>query len=310
MPGGDCSSKALTTLENAGLNLIELTGPNGNPLYRISGDTHPYRTALRSAGGEWDKLLKAWHFTGEHPIVKIAKAIEQGPGLTEPNEEKPHYHGHRQRLRDRFLSDMGENLPDYELLELLLFYSIPRVDVKPLAKELIEAFGSFGDVLNAEPERLVEFEKVTQQTIVQLKAVRESALRLSRSEVMEKPVLSSWQSLMDYCRAAMGYNKTEQFRILFLNRKNILIADELQQEGTVDHTPVYPREVIKRALDLNASALIMVHNHPSGDPTPSKMDIAMTKEIAEAGEKLGVTLHDHVVVSKKRYYSFKSEGLL
>jgi len=310
MDGGDQATEALAILERAGLHLIELTGSDGNPLYRVSGDTHPYRTALRAAGGEWDKLHKAWHFTGAHPVIKIAEAIEQGPGLAEPNEEKPHYHGHRQRLRDRFLSDMGQNLPDYELLELLLFYSIPRVDTKPLAKELIEAFGSFGDVLNAEPGRLAEFDKVTQQTIVQLKAVRESALRLSRSEVMEKPVLSSWQSLMDYCRASMGYNKTEQFRILFLNRKNVLIADELQQEGTVDHTPVYPREVIKRALDLNASALIMVHNHPSGDPTPSKMDIAMTKEIAEAGEKLGVTLHDHVVVSKSSYCSFKSEGLL
>ncbi len=311
MDGGDRASEALAALERAGLSLIELTGPDGNPLYRISGDTHPHRAALRTAGGEWDKLKKAWHFTGDHhPATKIAEAIGQGPGLAEPSEDKPHYHGHRQRLRDRFLSDMGQNLPDYELLELLLFYSIPRVDVKPLAKELIEHFGSFGDVLNATPERLAEFEKVSQQTVVHLKALREAALRLSRSEVMEKPVLSSWQALMDYCRASMGYNKTEQFRILFLNRKNVLIADELQQEGTVDHTPVYPREVIKRALDLNASALIMVHNHPSGDPTPSKMDIEMTKEIAEAGERLGVTLHDHVIVSRSTYCSFKSEGLL
>jgi len=312
MPGGGDAKDALETLEKAGLHLIELTGPDGNPLFRISGNTHPHRAALRGVGGEWDKLLKVWHFTGDHPVVEIAEAIKKGPGLEEPGDDgdKPHYHGHRQRLRDRFLADLGKSLPDYELLELLLFYSIPRVDVKPLAKELISSFGSFGDVLNADPGRLAEFDKVSQQTVVHLKALREAALRLSRAEVMEKPALSSWQALMDYCRASMGYNKTEQFRILFLNRKNVLIADELQQEGTVDHTPVYPREVIKRALDLNASAIIMVHNHPSGDPTPSKMDIEMTKEIAEAGERLGVTLHDHVVVSRSNYYSFKSEGLL
>lgn len=237
------------------------------------------------------------------------------PVNIKPNEKenpktKPHYHGHRDRLRKRFQSDDGDSFPDYELLELLLFYAIPRVDVKPLAKELIERFGSLGGVLNADPSRLSETAKIKENTVVLLKAVRNVALRLGREEILEKPVLSSWNALLDYCRTAMAHNQTEQFRILFLNRKNMLIADELQQEGTVDHTPVYPREVIKRALDLNATALIMVHNHPSGDPTPSKADIAMTKEIAETGGRLGISLHDHIIVAKSKTYSFKSKGLL
>jgi len=236
---------------------------------------------------------------------------EKEPGKkTTPPTEKPHYHGHRARLRERFLSDEGDSFPDYELLELLLFHSIPRVDVKPLAKELIERFGSLGAVLTADPDRLSETGRIKENTIVLLKAVRNAGLRLGREEILEKPVLSSWNALIDYCRAAMAHNRTEQFRILFLNRKNMLIADELQQEGTVDHTPVYPREVIKRALDLNATALIMVHNHPSGDPTPSKADIAMTNEIAETGSRLGIALHDHIIVAKSKTYSFKSKGLL
>ena len=183
--------------------------------------------------------------------------------------DKPHYAGHRQRLRERFLGPGGEALPDYELLELVLSMARSRVDTKPLAKKLLERFGSFAEVISAEPGRLREVNGVGEAVIAALKVVRVSALRLARSEVMERSVLSSWQALIDYLSAAMSYDGTEQFRILFLDRKNVLIADELQQRGTVDHTPVYPREAVKRALELGASAIIMAHNHPSGDPVSS-----------------------------------------
>ena len=222
----------------------------------------------------------------------------------------PHYAGHRQRLRDRFLNSKGCDLADYEMIELLLCSAMPRRDVKPIAKALLTRFKSFGGVLNANFTELQKVDGVGEAAAVSLLAVRRAAEMLLQDDVMDEPVLSSWQSLMDYCRLAMGHNKTEQFRVLFLNRKNILIADELQQEGTVDHTPVYPREVIKRALDLGASALILVHNHPSGDPTPSTSDIHMTRELQDAGEKLGISLHDHVVVSKSGNTSFKTLGLL
>lgn len=223
--------------------------------------------------------------------------------------DTPHYAGHRSRLRDRF-KKAGGSLADYELIELLLMAAMPRRDVKPIAKALLRRFGSFAGVLNADYKSLTETDGIGEVAAVGLKAVREAAVRLLQDDVMDQPVLSNWQSLMDYCRAAMGHGKTEQFRILFLNGRNVLIADELQQEGTVDHTPVYPREVIKRALDLGASALILVHNHPSGDPTPSQADIEMTRDLQGAGDKLGISLHDHIVVSKSGNTSFKTLGLL
>jgi len=222
----------------------------------------------------------------------------------------PHHAGHRQRLRERFQKSKGNDLADYELIELLLFAAMPRRDVKPIAKALLKRFGSFAGVLNADSAELQKTDGIGEVAAVSLLAVRQAAVRLLQDDVMNQPVLGSWQSLMDYCRVSMGHNKTEQFRVLFLNRKNVLIADELQQEGTIDHTPVYPREVIKRALELSASALILVHNHPSGDPTPSPADIEMTRELQGAGEKLGISLHDHVVVSKSGNSSFKTLGLL
>ncbi len=224
--------------------------------------------------------------------------------------DKPHYAGHRKRLRERFLKADSDAMPDYELLELVLFMTRSRGDVKPLAKALLKRFDSFAGVITAEPAHLAEIKGVGETTIGALKTIQAAAVRLIRGEVMDRPVLGNWQALIDYCRASMGHEKTERFRILFLNRKNVLIADEVQQKGTVDHTPVYPREVVKRALELGASALIMVHNHPSGDPTPSKADIEMTREVQAAGEKLGITLHDHVVVSKSGHNSFKAMGLL
>lgn len=222
----------------------------------------------------------------------------------------PHYMGHRQRLRDRFMKAGGEAMADYELLELILFQAIPRRDVKPLAKDLMSTFGSFSSVISAPVERLQEFKGLSENAIAGIKMMQEVAVRLSKEEIMDKPVLSSWQALINYCRTAMAHRKTEQIRILYLDRKNVLIADELQGEGTVDHTPVYPREVVKRALDLHASALILVHNHPSGNTAPSQGDIAMTKEIQDACAKLNITIHDHLIIGKKGHSSFKSLGLL
>jgi DNA repair protein RadC len=220
------------------------------------------------------------------------------------------YKGHRERVRKRLLAAGAEAFADYELLELLLFYSIERVDVKPLAKALLKEFGSLGGILAASREQLEKQDKLGERTLVHFKAMRETARRLLKESVADRPVVSSWNQLLDYCRIAMADEQTERFRILFLDRKNKIIRDELQQTGTVDHTPVYPREVIKRALELGASSLILVHNHPSGDPTPSQADIAMTRELGEVGAKLGITLHDHVVIAKGGFRSFKATGWL
>ncbi len=225
-------------------------------------------------------------------------------------EEKPHYLGHRERLRERLLKSEADALHDYELLEVLLFAGNPRGDTKPLAKQLIASFGSLAKVLSATPEELSQIKGMGAAAITSIKVVQESALRLLKTEFAEKPIIQSWKSLLDYCRASMGYNKTEQFRIFFLDRKNKLISDELQQEGTVDHTPVYPREVVKRALELGASSLILVHNHPSGDPAPSKSDIDMTQKIQQAVTAVGITIHDHLIIGSKGHYSFASNGLL
>lgn len=224
--------------------------------------------------------------------------------------EKPHYLGHRQRLRERFRDGGADALPDYELLELLLFLAIPRGDVKPLAKKLLARFGSLSAIMAAGPSELAAVSGVGEGTIHMLKLVQAAGLRLGREEIMTRPVIGSWDQLVAYCRASMGHEKIEQFRLLFLDRKNGLIAEELQQTGTVDHTPVYPREVVKRALELGASAIIMVHNHPSGDPTPSRADIEMTREVREIAAKLGIQLHDHVIISRSGHNSFKAMGLL
>jgi DNA repair protein RadC len=282
--------------------------------WRVSGNTLPHRAALRDAGGTWNRLDLCWEFAGEDPTARLAAAIEAAPGLGHnsgngPPPPKPHYHGHRARVRERVLKAGIESLADYELLELLLFYSIDRIDTKPLAKRLIERFGTLGDVFAAEPAQLREFE-IDQRTLVLFRAAREAGRRLAERKVKDMPVLGNWQQLLDYCHAALAHEKTEQFRILFLDRKNVLIADEVQQRGTIDHTPVYPREVVKRALELGAAALILVHNHPSGDPKPSRDDIEMTKEVRRAAEALGIGIHDHLVIGRKGHASFRSLGLL
>lgn len=225
------------------------------------------------------------------------------------DEPAPHYHGHRERLRARFLS-APDSLQDYELLELLLFFVIPQRDTKPLAKALIQKFGSFGEVISASPEALMEAKGVKEMTATMFKAVQVAAQRLLQTKVKDQPLISSWNDLIAYCTAQMAYNPIEQFRVLYLDRKNRLIADEAQSEGTVDHTPVYPREVVKRALELNASAILMVHNHPSGDPKPSRADIEMTRKVKEAAAAVNITLHDHVIVSRGGHTSFKTQGLL
>lgn len=226
------------------------------------------------------------------------------------DDDTPHYHGHRDRLRARFTDMGGDALPDYELLELVLFRSIPRRDVKPIAKDLIKRFGTFAEVLAASPARLLEIDGVSERVVTDLKIVEASARRLTKGEVMKRPVLSSWTSVLDYCRTAMAFMDKEQFRLLFLDKRNALIADEVQQSGTVDHTPVYPREVVKRALELSASALILVHNHPSGDPAPSAADIKMTREIIEVAKPLGIAVHDHIIVGREGHASLKGLQLI
>jgi len=227
-----------------------------------------------------------------------------------PEGEKPHYLGHRQRLRDKLLKSGPGALADYELLEFILFGAIPRGDVKPIAKALLRHFGGFSDVLSADAGRLKEVEGIGDSAAAYLKAVQAASLRLLQDQVLDRPVISSWEALLDYCRAAMAYETAEQFRILFLDKRNAVIADEVQQKGTVDHTPVYPREVVKRALELGATAVILTHNHPSGDCTPSKADIEMTKKVIEAGRALGIAVHDHVIIARRQSYSFRSHGLI
>lgn len=239
-----------------------------------------------------------------------AAAKPASPAATQLSEAAPHYHGHRDRLRARFMETGGAGLPDYELLELILFAASVRGDTKPLAKALLQEFKTFAAVLSASPDRLLAVPGCGQAAVAALKIAREAGLRLLREEVINRHAVSSWQALLDYCRASMSHEGIEQFRILFLDRKNQVIADEIQQRGTVDHTPVYPREVVKRALVLQASAIIIVHNHPSGDPTPSRDDIDMTVQIRDAGRAVGIALHDHVVIGKADHFSFKALGLI
>jgi DNA repair protein RadC len=217
---------------------------------------------------------------------------------------------HRKRLRDRFMAGGAQAMPDYELLELLLFRAIPRQDVKPLARALIDAFGDLAGVVNAPESQLLAIPNVGAAVVTELRVVAACAQRMARARMKDRPLISSWDALLDYCHTTMSHRETEEFRVLFLDRKNRLIADEAQGSGTVDHVPVYPREIMRRALELNATALILVHNHPSGDPTPSHADIAMTEEVRRAGEHLSVTLHDHLIIGKSCELSFRADGLL
>lgn len=228
------------------------------------------------------------------------------PGLA----EAPHFHGHRERLRDRFRTAGADALSDYELLELVLFRALPRRDVKPLAKSLIQAFGSFAETIHAPDARLREIGGLGEAAITEIKLIAAASNRVAKGQLKQRTLLSSWATVIDYCRTAMAFADKEQFRIIFLDKRNQLIADEIQQIGTVDHTPVYPREVVKRALELSATAIIMVHNHPSGDPTPSQADIQMTKAVIEVSKPLGIAVHDHIIVGKHGHASLKGMKLI
>ncbi len=225
------------------------------------------------------------------------------------SKDTPHYAGHRDRLRQRFVQGGVEALQEYELLELILFTVIPRRDVKPLAKDLIQKFGNFSAVVHAEIADLIGA-GLTENSAIALKTIEASSLKMMKQDVMHRPILNSWSRLMDYLHASMAQDTQEQFRLLFLNKKNELIGDEIQQTGTIDHTPAYPREIIKRALNVGATALVLVHNHPSGDSTPSQPDIALTQDIITAATPFDIRIHDHVIISKNGYTSFKSEGLI
>lgn len=251
----------------------------------------------------------------------MVRVFQQGspvPMPAEPNQnpeppepaETPHYHGHRERLRDRFRNAGADALSDYELLEMALFTAQPRRDMKPLAKLLIKRFGSFAEVVHAPEARLREVDGVGDVSINLIKLIAAASSRIAKAQVPQRTLLSSWASVIDYCRITMAFADKEQFRILFLDKRNQLIGDEVQQTGTVDHTPVYPREVIKRALELSATAIILVHNHPSGDPTPSQADIQMTKAIIDIAAPLGISVHDHIIVGKNGHASLKGLKLI
>jgi DNA repair protein RadC len=228
----------------------------------------------------------------------------------DPTSETPHYHGHRERLRERFYAAGAEALSDYELLELALFPALPRRDTKPLAKALLKTFGSFAEVVHAPVARLREVDGIGEASINQIKLLAAAASRVAKGEIRRKIALASWNDVIDYVRSGMAFADKEQFRLLFLDKRNQLISDEIQQTGTIDHTPVYPREVIKRALELSATALILVHNHPSGDPTPSQADIHMTKAIVEIAKPLGIAVHDHIIVGKNGHASLRGLKLI
>jgi DNA repair protein RadC len=236
------------------------------------------------------------------------------PAKTDPPDEKPaeppHYHGHRQRLRERFHGAGPESLSDYELLEMTLFAALPRRDTKPLAKSLLKKFGSFAEVIHAPENLLREVDGIGDTSVTQLKLIAAAVERIAKGEIKRNLALSSWNDVIAYCRSSMAFADKEQFRLLFLDKRNQLIADEIQQTGTVDHTPVYPREVIKRALELSATALILIHNHPSGDPTPSQADIQMTKQIIDIAKPLGISVHDHIIVGKNGHASLKGMRLI
>jgi DNA repair protein RadC len=296
----------------------------------VTSPYHPnFPARARGLGGSWDPVRRVWLFAaGDHERVKslcheiygtdgtgygtLPNAMERSANrnqLADGVPAVPHYYGHRNRLRQRLIDAGAENLPDYELLEMLLFAASQRGDVKPLAKALLAQFGGFAEVMSADADALGAA-GLNLAGIAAVKSVREAALRLMRAELQEQPVINTWDKLIDYCTAQVAHNKVEEFHILFLDRKNVLLKHERQQKGTVDHTPVYTREVVKRALELGASALILVHNHPSGDPTPSKADIAVTQDIKKAAAPLGVVLHDHVIIGRNRHTSLRDLGLI
>ena len=367
----------LATLRRAGLELQESS--EGEAAYLVSGNTFTHREILKGCGGRWSQRRQGWVFDSSGPIERLAAALPADgvPGLADApahyeaesasfsrSRRSAQQSGHRNRLRQRFLEAGPTSLPDYELLELLLFFSIDVKDTKPLAKDLLARYGNLGAVLKAAPGQLVEFHDLRKEnpaiddyaayrlsdlyerdrqnpkacseagerwrafesdkdghweivrlwrrreTEVLLKLVTELLQRVLREQIQDRPVIGSWSALLEYLQVTLSHEPIEQFRVMFLDRKNVLIKDEVQQRGTVDHTPLYPREIVKRALELAASAIIMVHNHPSGDPTPSRADLEMTQQVVAALGAVGIQVHDHVIVGKNRHTSFKSQRLI
>ncbi len=317
----------------------------GQAAFFLQGATFPLKSLIKGHGGRWEGNAQRWRLASLEAVAAIAANLEEiDEGGNEPRDGSPmalsglaeeapnferhgtkHYHGHRERLRQRFMEAGADALADYELLELLLFFSVWRRDTKPLAKAMLARFGGLGGVLAADPRRYEELVRGDLPsdspaaakrdedlffTQVLLRTIRSIHEKVLKEAVMERPVISSWTALIDYLNAILAHETSEQFRILFLDRKNILIRDEIQSRGTVDHTPLYPREVVKRALELAASAIIMVHNHPSGDTTPSEPDILMTQQVVEALKPVGIAVHDHVIIGKNGHTSFKSHRLI
>lgn len=268
-------------------------------------DEQQAQRSLATPGSEHDER---GFFAEQQSVSAQIRTANKPPKATE--DPQAHYHGHRDRLRARFRDSGDTALADYEILELLLFRLIPRRDTKPIAKALISRFGTLGGVLGAPVTLLQEISGVGEAVALDIKLIATIAHRMLKSELRDKQVLGSWSSVIDYCHAAMAYESREQFRILFLDKRNTLIADEVQGKGTVDHTPVYPREVVKRALELSATAIILVHNHPSGDPTPSRADIEMTRMIIDTAKPLGITVHDHIIIGKDGHASLKGLRLI
>ena len=320
---GDGRERVAAALAAAGLGLE----PDGAGGFVVVGDTYRHRELIKSHGGRWSGDGRRWRLAfgaADAGLAELPAAYEaERPGVPRATR---HYHGHRERLRGRFREVGPDSLADYELLELLLFFSVHRRDTKPIAKELLARLGGLGGVLAAEPARYAEAMppppadagaelRATRDddlrfTQVLLKAVHALLQRVLKEEIKDRPVIGSWAALIDYLQVAMQHEPAEHFRVLFLDRKNILIRDEVQSRGTVDHTPLYPREVVKRALELAASAIVMVHNHPSGDPTPSPADVEMTRQVAGALGQVGIVVHDHIVVGKNRHASFRAQKLL
>jgi DNA repair protein RadC len=309
---------------------LELATDGWGGEWRVEGDTFRHRELIKDLGGRWDGQRRRWLFAFDGEGAR-RPASDAPRGLTESGAGfqgwgSKHYHGHRDRLRQRFLEGGEAAVADYELLELLLFFSVHRRDTKPVAKAMLQAFGSLGGVLAAEPGRYLEYlgpvpedappelrqtrDDDLRFTQVLLKAVHDLFRRVLKEELRERPLIDSEPALLDYLRLTLQHEVAEQFRILFLDRKHLLIRDEVQSRGTVDQTPLYPREVVKRALEVAACGIILVHNHPSGDPTPSRADIELTRQLALALRQVNVAVHDHIIVGRNRLLSFSTEGLL
>ena len=302
-------------LARLGLEVIYRGDIDGIPAYVVRGNTYPLNDCLEAAGGHWDQEQEAWLFAGELALQKLLAQIEaaeivaSGPGL---NEASTSFEGFAKRdpLMARLLEIGPHVISDEELLELLIETEDGIAEPRAISRELLEQFGSLGAIFAADKGRLGKIAYVNDRMVARLKAVQLALERILHQPIKENPIIGSWTSLTDFLKVTLRHKTTEHLLVLYLDRKNRLIRDEVHQQGTVDHTPLYPREIVKRALELAASAIIMVHNHPSGDPTPSKADIDMTKQVIRALESVDITVHDHVIVGRNDFLSFRAQKLI